>query len=471
MNNQVAYTYKAFLARKHVRNKQCGIDVPPSKLNPKLKDWQALLTRWALRCGRAALFEGVGLGKTFQQLTWAEHIVAATNSRVILFCPLAVQRQTSRESEKFNIGVAVKVVESQAEVAGPGIYVTNYDKLHLFDASQFVGVVLDESSILKSFTGATKRELCKSFAGHQYKLACTATPSPNDLLELGNQSEFLGVMPSNEMIARWFINDGKSVGKYHLRGHGAKDYWRWVASWAACISSPADIGYDSTGYTLPPLNAVEHVIESRVPAGMLFNAGNDSISATEVHREKRDNLQSRADVAADLANGNDESWVVWVDTDYEADALAERIPDAVEVRGSMPNGKKLELLESFSSGESRVIVTKSRIAGYGLNWQHCHNMTWFAGYSWEQFHQAIGRLRRFGQTKVVNVHIVRTENEGSIVETIRRKEKQNVEMQSEVAMLMRDGMCEELGLGVELKKYNPTKKTRVPKWLQTKQEM
>ena len=242
--------YQDFLAAKHIRTEQVGFEVPLSDINQRLFPWQRQIVRWSLRTGRAALFEQCGLGKTIQQLEWARHVASHTGKPVILLCPLAVAEQTIREAKKFAIDSPIRFCESGSDV-GDGINVTNYEKLHKFDATVFGGVVLDESGILKSFVGKTKRQLIAAFQQTRFKLACTATPAPNDLLELGNHADFLGVMPSNEMIARWFVNDSMHVGQYRLKAYGAKDFWQWVASWAVCLNKPSDIGHSDEGYDLP----------------------------------------------------------------------------------------------------------------------------------------------------------------------------------------------------------------------------
>ena len=446
--------YSAFIQSKNNRHEPAGFE--PAEVNPAAFDWQAEVIRWACRIGRAALFEDCGLGKTLQQLEWLRQVVDHTGGPTLLLCPLAVQRQTLREAERFSIQADVRICERQSDVGG-GINIANYEKLHLFDAETFSGVALDESSILKAYTGKTKQTLIRAFESTPYKLACTATPAPNDRMELGNHCEFLGVMPSNEMLCRWFINAGDKVGAYRLRRHGEKDFWNWVASWAICMASPADIGFDASGYDLPPLVTHEHVCRSPTRDGWLFNTG-VNISATEVHQEKRQSLDERADVVAELVTSDREPWAVWVDTNYEADAICKRIPDAVEVRGSHSAEIKSARLESFSDGSARVIVTKPEIGGFGLNWQHCNRTTWFAGYSYERFYQSIRRLLRFGQLRPVHVHIVRSENEQSIVEEIERKERQHKEMQSEMAALMGDSMRANIGRR-QLAKYAPAMST------------
>ena len=462
----IATDYKEFLSSKRIAVEACGFTVDESAINRKLFPWQRDVVRWALRRGRAALFQDCGLGKTAQQLEWASHVCRHTEGRVILLAPCAVGPQTVREAAKFNITTPVKHVADASEVID-GINVTNYERLHLFDLEQFVGVVLDESSILKSFTGAIKRQLIKSFANTPYRLACTATPAPNDLMEIGNHSEFLGAMPSNEMLSVWFINDSMQVGKYRLRKHAVRDFWNWIASYAVCLSSPADMGHDSSGYDLPPLNLHEHVIEceSATP-GHLFDVG--GISATTVHQEKRRALSDRADAVADLVNADSEQWAVWCDTNYEADALKARIPDAVEVRGNHSDAVKERAFLDFQEGRARVCITKPEIGGFGLNWQHCHKTTWFAGYSYEKFYQAIRRMWRFGQQMPVEVHVVMTDNEQSIVDTLRRKAEGHEQMKSEMADAMREFQIESIYGRRQLSEYRPSQEMEIPKWLVAK---
>lgn len=458
--------YRRFLHSKRISVNPTGFGVTEDEVNQKLFPWQRDIVRWALRRGRAALFEDCGLGKTPQQLEWASHVCRHTGGRVLILTPLAVAPQTVREAAKFNIETPVKQVFQYGDCID-GINVANYERLHLLGAKQFAGVVLDESSILKSFTGAIKRELIDSFADTQYKLACTATPAPNDLMELGNHAEFLGAMPSNEMLSVWFINDSMKCGKYRLRKHAVKDFWAWVASWGVCLSSPADLGHDASDYQLPELIVKEHVIEgSETPPGMLFNTG--GISATSVHKEKRAMLDKRADAVADLVRGDSDQWVIWCDTNYEADALKSRIPVAAEVRGSHTEQQKESAFSGFANGSIRKVITKADIAGFGLNWQFCHKMTWFAGYSWEKFYQAFHRLYRFGQLHPVEVHAVMTDGEQSIADTLRRKETDHIQMRGEMANAMREFQIESVYGRRQLRQYNANERMEIPKWLQPK---
>lgn len=413
--------YGAFLASKRVAVADAGIDPSACDLSIKLFDWQREIVRWALRRGRAAIFADCGLGKSFMQIEWANALHHATGGDILILAPLAVTAQTVAEGEK--LGVTIHACRAQKDVK-PGVNITNYEMLEKFDTTRFVGVVLDESSILKAYTGKTKQSLVERFAETPYRLCCTATPAPNDIMELGNHSEFLGVMPSGEMLMRWFINDTMAMGNYRLKGHAEKDFWDWVASWAIGVRTPSDLGYSDDGFTLPPLEITQHLIETDLTIGredgQLFRA--PKMSATNIHRELRLSAVARAQAVADLVNADDEPWTVWCYTNYEADALKKVIPGAIEVRGSETPAAKERKLLAFTRGEARVIITKPGIAGFGLNWQHCHK-TAFVGlsYSFEEPYQAIRRHYRFGQTQPVEVHIVVGETETPLVASFERK--------------------------------------------------
>jgi hypothetical protein len=339
-----------------------------------------------------------------------------TGGMVLILTPLAVAHQTMKEATKF--GIAAKVVKDQGECAGSGIFITNYEKLEHFDASQFVGVVLDESSILKNFTGKTRKLLTDTFANHPYRLCCTATPAPNDFMEFGQHAEFLGVMPSNEMLSRWFINDTMNFGSYRLEGHAEADFWEWVSGWAACVSNPEDIGFDGSAYVLPQLTMTPVFVEidetEGADDGELFR--NPKLNATTIHREMRISCPARCKEAARIVAFTDGPVIVWCNTNYEADELQRLIPEAIEVRGSDTSAQKESKLESFTTGASRVIITKPGIAGHGLNWQHCSTVI-FVGltYSFEEFYQALRRSYRFGQKLPVTAWVIQGPNEQSIL--------------------------------------------------------
>lgn len=438
-----AIGYLDFLERKVVTAPDAGLapeEIPA--LNPALSAWQADVVRWALRRGRAALFEDTGLGKTFQQLEWARIVAETQGGAVLILTPLAVAAQTVREGAKF--GIAVTHARAQADVR-PGVNVANYERLHLFTPAAFVGVVLDESSILKSYMGKTKRAIVDAFAGMRFKLACTATPAPNDHTELGNHAEFLDVMRSTEMLSRWFINNPAEAGDYRLKRHAAADFWRWVSAWAVCISLPSDLRdaegrpYSDAGYVLPPLDLREHIVgvdHSLAAPGELFR---DSVlSAATLHKEMRLTASDRAARVAELVAADpEETWLLWCNTNYEADALRALLPEAVEVRGSDRPDEKERKLEAFGVGETRVLITKPSIAGFGLNFQHCARMA-FVGlsYSYEQLYQALRRSYRFGQTRPVVAHLVIAETEVGVMSAIRQKQEDHQVMQR----AMRDAM-------------------------------
>lgn len=438
--------YQEFLRSKQRTVVPAGFEVSESAINPKLFKFQNAIVRWALRLGKAALFEECGLGKTFQQLEWARLVAAHTGGRVLILAPLAVAHQTIAEGTK--LGIPVQYARDASEMGDTAIVITNYERLSKFDASQFAGVVLDESSILKSFMGKTKRAIVDAFQNTPYKLACTATPAPNDHLELGNHAEFLDVMPSNEMISRWFINDSMSFGNYRLKNHARADFWRWLTSWAVCISRPGDLGaeYDLPEFELPALNIHEYrlaasaaTIERAWSEGRLF--ADDSASSTGLHKVKRESLTDRVAEAVKIvaAAGRNEPFILWCDTDYEADALIAAFPEAVEVRGSQSVEVKEERLDMFSDGRARIIITKPDIAGFGLNWQHCPNQV-FVGvsYSFEKTYQALRRSYRFGQKQPVNAHLIYAETEGNVVTVLREKQAQFTEMQQEMNTAMHE---------------------------------
>lgn len=458
--------YRQFLKSKHRNVAPEGFEIDPGVLNPRLKLWQRDLVAWLCKLGRGGGFEATGLGKTFQQLELARLIVRHTGGKVLIVCPLAVAQQTQREALKFEIASDVTVCRESKDVR-PGVNITNYERLHKFNAADFAGVILDESSILKSFTSTTKRALCSMFARTPYRYVFSATPAPNDYLELGNQCEFLGVMRSNEMIARWFSNNTMQAGGYTLKPHGAKDYWRWVSSWAACVSMPSDLGYADEDYVLPPLKKIVHEISCdncRPPAGSLFHT--EEVSATNMHKIKRATATERAAKVAEVIGRDADPWLIWCDTDYEADALTAVLPDAIEIRGSHPAERKEEALMAFSDGKIRQLVTKPEIAGHGLNWQHCHKMA-FVGlnFSFERPYQAVRRCWRFGQTKPVEVHIVTTDAEGGMLAAVNRKEEAFEAMRRELQEAVREGQMASIYGNRKLNEYQPRRAMTLPAWI------
>ena len=470
-------SYHNFIASKQRKSLAIGFAYIPERIPTAAFDWQRAVIRWSVSRGRAALFEECGLGKTLQQLAWADQVAHKTQRPVILHCPVGVRQQTIQEAVKFGIQTRMIMCDSDADVpSGPAICVTNYEKLHKLDTGKFTGVVLDESSILKSFTGATKRNLIAAYRDTPYRLACTATPAPNDYMELGNHAEFLGVMPSNEMLSRWFINDTMKAGGYRLKGHAAEDFWLWMSSWAMCLTKPSDLGdqYVDDGYTLPPLNRHDVIVdvadEPSSQAGTLFN--NHNLNATTIHSVKRASTQARAEKVAQLiaSDTGNSPWIVWCDTNYEADALVACISavdaSVVEVRGSQSESSKEQSLAKFSRGDARVIVTKPDIAGFGMNWQHCCNVA-FVGlsYSFEKFYQAVRRSWRFGQTHPVNVYVVSTDIEYSINATVNSKEQEHQAMFSSMADAMRCHQQNIVSGDMVREKYIPQERMEIPAWM------
>ncbi|NDC57041.1 MAG: helicase, partial [Alphaproteobacteria bacterium] len=383
--------YAAFLAGKAPRVEPSGMK--PYPMCGAMMDYQAAVTGFCLEQGRAGLFLDTGLGKTLCELEFALQAGDCTNGKALILTPLAVARQIEREAAKF--GFNARVVRDQSEVRA-GISICNYDRLDKLDPDAFGAVVLDESSILKSFTGKTSRALMAAFANHRFRLAATATPAPNDHMELGQHAEFLGIMSGLEMLSWWFVNDTSTASQtWRLKGHAEESFWTWMASWSRCAASPADLGFDGSRHVLPPLNVHRHQTygDVRPAAGALFGV---DTSATAIHDVKRQTTAARADAVAALVGAEpDEAWVIWCDTNYEADALAVRLPAAVQVRGSMDQDAKEEALAAFADGQARVIITKPSICGYGLNWQHAARMA-FVGrsFSYEAWYQAVRRCWR-----------------------------------------------------------------------------
>ena len=419
--------YDQFIAAKNRKQDASGFN--PRPITAPLFDWQKQVVEWACRTGKAALFEDCGLGKTLQQLEWAHQVCMETGGAVLILTPLAVANQTAAEGRKF--GIHATVAESGEHVRD-GIYITNYEKLEHFESINFAGVVLDESSILKNFTGKMRQMLTKRFADTPYRLCCTATPSPNDYTEFGQHADFLGVCSPAQMLATFFINDTFNTGDWRLKKHAEDHFWQWLASWAACVSKPSDIGFSDDGYILPPLNLASIAVQvdevTGATDGQLFRHA--TMSATTMHAEMRMTSPARVAKVAELVNASDESWIVWCSTNDESDQLAEAIPDAVEVRGNNTAKQKEQRIEAFTNGTARVIISKAGITGYGMNWQHCRNVA-FVGlsYSFEDFYQSLRRSYRFGQQEEVNAYIIQATTEGNITKSINQKIQQHREMQ------------------------------------------
>jgi len=424
-------SYESFIASKRVTDLPTGLsDVP--EISAQLFPFQIAVVKWALERGRAAIWADCGLGKTPIQLEWANHVPG----NVLILAPIAVAAQTVREGKKFNIPVAYS---RDGNPCGK-ITITNYEMFHHFNPADYNGVVLDESSILKSYMGKTKRALMEAFKDTPFKLCCTATPAPNDNMELGNHAEFLGVMKSNEMLARWFVNDSMHAGKYKIKNHGKSDFWRWVSSWAVALSKPSDIGkFDDTGYILPDIDINVCTVDSPPPPGQLFHTG-ATLSATDIHRVKRESVHDRALAVAEFANRQpDVKCLIWCDTNYEADAIKKALPRAVDVRGTDSAEKKEDALLSFAEGDCMLMITKPSVAGFGMNFQSCHRIA-FVGlsYSFESEYQAIRRVWRFGQKRPVECLLVEGQAESGIRGVLERKIDEHAEMQTSMINSMRE---------------------------------
>ncbi|MEG1945395.1 MAG: DEAD/DEAH box helicase [Oscillospiraceae bacterium] len=460
----MAVSYHDYLKQKLIRHVPTG--VTPTALNENLFDWQKSVTEWALRQGKAAEFEECGLGKTLQQMSWASEISCQSNKPVLILAPLAVSKQTHREGKKF--GININVCEMQADVKS-GVNITNYEKLGSFDAKSFSGIVLDESSILKSYMGKTKRMICDKFKDTPYGLACTATPAPNDLMELLNHAEFLGIMKSSEALSVWFVADQSNSGAYKLKGHAENDFWQWVASWAVCIEKPSDIGYSDNGYILPKLLEMDEIVkvdESNEDLTQGFFRDID-MSAAGFFKEKHRTADLRAKKCAELATSSDEQYLVWCYTNEESDMLKKLIPAAVEVRGSDKVADKEKAAIGFTEGDIRVLISKPSIFGYGLNFQNCHNAI-FCGldYSYESYYQAIRRLHRFGQLKPVNAWRVLGSTEKNILDVINRKQDQKDTMTRSMSVFMKEFQTQNLS-GHRLKLDLQKRVISVPAWIRS----
>ena len=452
MKNQ----YLELLKRKKKagNNSRIKIDCIPHK---NAKPHQADCLKKLLKVGNGAAFLDTGLGKTFLQLDWARHIPG----NVLILAPLAVAEQTVSEAHKL---LGMDVNHSKDGSINDRITITNYERAHLFDISKFEGVVLDESSILKGQSSKMRKWLTDAFRHTPWKLACTATPAPNDHTELGNHSEFLSVMNSQEMLTRWFIHDSANTADWRLKGHAIKDFWAWVGSWSCCVSKPSDLGYDDAGYNLPNLHIETHIHNAPLitdSQDMLFDM--PSVAATDLHATRRATINERCKSVADMVNASSEPWIVWCESNDESKMLAEMITDSVEVKGSQTIEQKECRLESFTNGKSRVLVSKPKICGFGMNWQHCRNMAFASiSYSYEAFYQAVRRSWRFGQKKAVNVHVCISDAELPVWRVIERKTVDHDTMKHEMRQAIGFTKSQDVKLD-----YNPQKMAILPDWLKS----
>jgi hypothetical protein len=476
--------YTEFLANKSQAGAMGGFD--PIWMPSFLFDFQAALVEWSIRKGRAAIFADCGLGKTPMQLVWAQNVVEKTNKPVLIVTPLAVSRQTIEEGEKFGIDCKQS---RDGKIGNHKIVVTNYERLHYFDQSQFAGVVCDESSILKSFNGITRKLITRFTSKTPYRLLCTATAAPNDYVELGTSSEALGELSNSEMLRMFFkyLDDkgqrkerqqqdeagafieanpnyykklsyrvAQTIGQWRLKHHAVQHFWRWVASWAKACRMPSDLGFDDSKFILPPLNTRDHIIPVKTPPpGRLFNV--PAIGLRDERIERRRTLNERCEFAEKLTDHN-ESAVIWCHMNSEADLLEEIIGDAQQVAGRTPDDKKIELYERFRSGDLRVLIIKPKIGAWGLNWEHCHNVVTFASHSYEQFYQSVRRCWRFGQKHPVNLDIIATEGE---VRTLA-----NMKLKAKKSDIMFKSLVKEMNCATNIDRNNNyTNTEEIPSWL------
>lgn len=445
--------YQSFLDAKTHEGSDHGFD--PVWMPSKLFPFQVALVEWACRKGRAAVFADCGLGKTFIQLTWAENVCRKTDGRVLILTPLAVAFQTVREGEK----IGVEVVHRRDGLhAGDRIVVTNYERLHHFSPDDFAGVVCDESSILKNFDGETKKAVTDFMRKRPYRLLCTATAAPNDYIELGTSSEALGVLERRHMMAQFFTHDGGDTAKWRLKGHARERlFWRWVCSWSRAVRRPSDLGFDDGDFSLPPLSVRGHVVSASKPRdGLLFDIS--AVGLDEQREDLRRTLMERCEMVSDIANAHNQSAICWTNLNAEADAITKMVNGAVNVQGSDSDDKKEDAFRAFAAGDIRVIVSKPSIAGFGLNWQHCHNMTFFPSHSYEQYYQCVRRCWRFGQKNPVTVDMVTTDGQAGVLANMERKADAAARMFDQMVQLMNNEMA-------ITKPMKHTKIEEIPSWL------
>lgn len=414
--------------------------------------FQADLVRWAVKLGRAAIFADCGLGKTPMQLYWADKVASHCHGNVLILTPLSVADQTVREGAKFGIDVFRGHTGDFGRITA-----VNYERLHYYKPNDFCGIVCDESSILKNYAGATRQAITDFADRIRFRLLCTATPAPNDYMELGTSCEALGVMRRVEMLSQYFTHDGGDTQSWILKGHAEDAFWQFVSTWARAIRSPADMGYDSGDFILPEMKMEQVTIKSKPQPGKLFVV--EAGTLDEQRKERRDTIKDRCAAVADIANASDDPFVAWCSLNDESAMLKDMIRGGVEITGSDSDDEKEEKLRGFADGSIRKIVTKPSIAGFGMNWQHCNAMSFFPSHSHEQFYQCVRRCWRFGQTRPVTVHIVTSEAEASVLNNMRRKERAASEMMQKIVDNMRGYYR------TERADYSAQRKMEIPEWL------
>ena len=464
--------YKKFIESKLTCIEASGFESDKSQYNKNLFDWQRDIVHWALKKGKACLFEDCGLGKTLQQLSFAEEVYKHTGENVLILAPLAVAAQTRNEGRKF--GIDVNICRTQDDVK-QGINITNYEMIDHFDESAFSGIILDESSILKNSTGATRIALTEKFKDTPYKLCCTATPAPNDFMEIGNHAEFLGIMTQTEMLATYFVHDGKNTSKWRLKGHAKDKFFEWIASWACCMTSPADLGYDGKDYQLPPLNIHEIQVESgntKNEDGQMMFYAEVAESLSERREARKESLERRVLKAQEIAEQAEGQSLIWCDFNDESALISETIPECVEVKGADSDEHKKTAMINFSQGNVKRLCSKPRIAGWGMNWQNCNTVI-FCGLSdsFESYYQAVRRCWRFGQKKPVDVYIITSEAEISVKQNIERKQAEAQHMTAELVKYTKDILSSEIKGTIRIsEKYIAVEEMRLPIWLRSESD-
>ena len=456
-------TYQEFLKTKEIKSIEAGFDVERDEICPMLFDFQKDLVQWACKKGRAAILIGCGCGKTAISLAWAELVIKHNGGDILIVAPLSVVEQTKREAEKFHT-MPVNVCRTQADVK-PGINITNYEMAEHFDHTHFIGVVLDESSILKSFNSQTTVTFTEWFARTPYKLLCTATIAPNSYVEIGTSCEFLGIMSRTEMLATYFIHDSGKTSEWRLKKAGKTKFWEWMATWAVYFNNPNELGYETEGYNLPDLKISIIFTESQVKEDELVVVAAETLQ--ERREARKESMDHRTDKASEFTNNSDETWLCWVDYNDESSMLHSKCVDSIEVKGSDSPEYKSESSIKFANGDIHALVSKPSIFGFGSNFQSCHNMI-FCGLSdsYERFYQAVRRCWRFGQDKAVNVYIIISQRENNIIENIKKKQKQMDEMQRQMTALMRDVTLSEIRHTTRITtEYNPTNEMELPLWI------
>ena len=457
-------TYEEFLRSKEMRAEACGFDIDRDSITPYAFDYQKDIITWACKKGKCAILTGCGTGKTLMLLEWCNAVHKQTEKPVLIVTPLSVVNQTEREAKKFEIR-AVNVCRKQEDVVN-GINITNYEMIEHFDGAAFSGVCLDESSILKSFTGKYQQILTEMFCKTPYRLLCTATIAPNDYTEIGTSCEFLGIMSRTEMLATYFIHDSGDTSKWRLKKAGVNKFWEWFATWAIYFNSPKDLGYEGERYDLPPLNIRKVFTESEPKEGTLFVQLAETLD--ERRNARKESLEDRTDYAAELANHKMwEQWLIWCDYNDESAVLKKKIDHCVEVKGADSPEYKAQASIDFADGSIHALVSKPAIFGFGSNFQSCHNMI-FCGLSdsYERFYQAIRRCWRFGQKEPVNVYIILSEKEMNVLDNITRKQLQMDEMQKQMTALMRDVTLSEIKHTTRITtEYKPKEEMRKPSWI------